>query len=98
MLVVGFLGRDEAHGRVLIVGGLALGSLGGLDTVVREHFAGYKSHSTLLAGFPAVVLAGALYFAEAPWIALVALAVATFGLAFVAFRRAFVSKAGVPFK
>ena len=89
LLVAGFLGRDEARGRVLIVCGLALGSLGGLDTVVREHFAGFRSHSTLLAGFPAVMLAGALYFGRAPWIALVALVAATFAGGLVAFRRAF---------
>ena len=33
----------------MLVVGLALGSLGGLDTAAREHFAGFKPH-TLGAG------------------------------------------------
>ncbi len=94
MLVWGFFLRDQSRGVVLIVCGLVLGSLGGLDTVVREHFAGYKSHSTLLAGFPAVILAGALYFARAPWPLVVGLAIAAFAAAFMAFRRAFRTRSG----
>ena len=39
---------------MLLSGGMALGSLGGFDTAAREHFAGYKSHSMMLAGVPAV--------------------------------------------
>ena len=45
-----------AAGSLLVVR-LALGSLGGLDTAVREHFAGYSSHSLVLAGVPAVAVA-----------------------------------------
>ena len=33
---------------------LALASLGGLDTAPREHFAGFRSHTMMLAGLPAV--------------------------------------------
>ena len=43
-LVIG--GTD---GRILLIGALALGSLAGLELAIREHFAGYRSHSTLLA-------------------------------------------------
>ena len=53
-LVVGVFTRDVAYGRVLIALGLTLGALGGLDTSVREHFAGYRSHTLVLAAFPAV--------------------------------------------
>ena len=38
--------------------GLALGSLGGLELSIREHFAGYRSHTTLLAGVAFVVTTG----------------------------------------
>ena len=41
---------------------MALGSLAGLELSVREHFAGYKSHSTVLAGTVAVVAAALGYF------------------------------------
>src|SRR5215210_2716695 len=47
LLVLGFLsGLDTARGRLALLCGLVLGSLGGLDTVLREHFAGFRSHST----------------------------------------------------
>ena len=36
--------------------GFTLGALGGLDTTVREHFAGYRSHTLVLSAFPAVAL------------------------------------------
>ena len=44
-----------------LVIGLLLGSLGGLELSVREHFAGYRSHTTLLAGVVfVIVLVGTL--------------------------------------
>ena len=57
--------RDR--GKLLLVLGMALGSLGGLDTALREHLAGYRSHTTVIA----VAAGGArppppLYFAGAP--------------------------------
>ena len=42
--------------------GLALGSLGGLELSIREHFAGYRSHTTLLAGVVFVLATGVTYF------------------------------------
>jgi hypothetical protein len=71
LLVLGLISHDSPHGRAMIVAGLALGSLGGLDTAAREHFAGFRSHSMILAGVPAVALAAMLYFLGVPWIALV---------------------------
>ncbi|MDP9228560.1 MAG: hypothetical protein M3M99_05840, partial [Actinomycetota bacterium] len=37
-------------GAVKFAAGLAVASLGGLELSVREHFAGYRSHTALLAG------------------------------------------------
>jgi hypothetical protein len=71
LLVLGLISHDSPHGRAMLLTGLALGSLGGLDTAAREHFAGFKSHTLVLAGVPAVVLAGVLYFVRAPWLAIV---------------------------
>ena len=51
--------------------GMALGSLGGLDTALREHLAGYRSHTTVIASLPAVTTAAALYFARVAWPGLV---------------------------
>jgi hypothetical protein len=72
LLVLGLFSSDTPRGRAMIVTGLALGSLGGLDTAAREHFAGFRSHTFVLAGVPTVVLAGILYFLRAPWIAVLA--------------------------
>ena len=94
LIIVGIVTFDDPSGRVFIACGLALGSLAGLDTAVREHFAGFRSHSTLLAGVPAVLVAGVCFFARAPWIALVVGAVAVFAGTFVAARRAFRRRSG----
>ena len=89
LLVLGVINIDDDSGPLFLVTGMALGSLAGLDTVLREHFAGYRSHSTVLAGIPAVLAAAALYFAGAPWPALVLVAVAAFAGSFVALARAY---------
>ncbi len=94
LVVLGFLNFETASGRAMLVAGMALGSLGGLDTALREHLGGRRSHSTLLAALPAVLLAAALYFVGAPW-PLVALgAAAVFAAAVLALRRAFSRRSG----
>jgi hypothetical protein len=90
-LIVGF---DSERGQLALVCGVLLASLGGLDTAVREHFNGYRSHSSVLAGLPAVVAAGVLFFARAPWLGVAAGAVLVFGLGFWAFRTAFRRRSG----
>jgi hypothetical protein len=84
-LIVG-LGSDR--GRLMLVTGMALGSLGGLDTALREHWAGYAQHHMVLAGVPAVAAATILYFARAPWIAVIAAGVVVFAAALFPLRRA----------
>jgi hypothetical protein len=81
LLVLGLINYDTDRGRAMLVSGMLLGSLGGLDTALREHFTGYRSHTTILAGLVAVAVAAALYFAEAPWPAVVAGAAVGFGVA-----------------
>jgi hypothetical protein len=94
LLVLGLLSFDTDRGKAMLVSGMLLGSLGGLDTALREHFAGFRSHTTLLAGLPAVAVAAALYFATAPWPAVVAAAVLAFGAAFWALGRAYARRLG----
>jgi hypothetical protein len=89
LLVWGLIRFDDDGGRVLLVCGMALASLGGLDTALREHFGGYASHALLLSALPAVLTIGVLFFAGAPWIALPLAGGALFAAAFVALRRAF---------
>jgi hypothetical protein len=90
-LIVGF---DSDRGQLALVCGVLLASLGGLDTAVREHFNGYKSHSSVLAGLPGVIAAAALFFARAPWIVVAVGAALVFGLALWGFRTAFRRRSG----
>jgi hypothetical protein len=73
--------------------GVALAALGGLEVSVREHFAGYRSHTTLLGGAAFVLTTGLVFYvggqilAVALGVGAVAFAV-TFFLARRAFQRA----------
>jgi hypothetical protein len=51
-LVVGFF---QGGGPVLIVG-IVVCALGVVEVTAREHFSGYRSHTTLLAAIPAVAI------------------------------------------
>jgi hypothetical protein len=98
LLVAGFV-VGGARGSTMLVTGLVLGSLAGLELSIREHFAGYRSHSLLLAGAVAIgVLLGLYYLAElSPGVSLVA-AAAVFAVSFVALARAFRGRSGRLFK
>jgi len=86
ILVVGFVRQSPTAIGV----GLVLGSLGGLELSAREHFAGYRSHTALLAGTAFVVVVGALYFiAKLVLIACLAVGAAVFVAALLGLRRAF---------
>jgi hypothetical protein len=85
-IAVGFFSRDSTRGRTLLVLGFALGSLGGLDTSIREHFAGYRSHTLVLALAPAVTVMILLAVAKAPPALIPVAAVAIFGIAFLLLR------------
>jgi hypothetical protein len=89
LIVLGVLDLRSGRGKALMLCGMVVGSLAGLDTAVREHFAGYRPHAGTLAGLPAVGLAGVLFFAGAPWVAVVAAAVLAFAGGFLALRRAY---------
>jgi uncharacterized integral membrane protein len=86
LLAIGIFGGDLTT----LVLGITLGALGGLEVSAREHFAGYRSHTTLLAGVVFVLVTGALlYLAHLlPAIALAGGA-AAFALSFLLLRSAF---------
>jgi hypothetical protein len=89
LMVVGVVtGLGSDRGRLLLVFGMAMGSLGGLDTAAREHFAGWASHTSALAGVPAVAVAAVLYVLHAPGIAIVAALLVVFVAAAVVLDRA----------
>jgi hypothetical protein len=98
MLVIGLIvGGDR--GTLLIGIGLGLAGLGGLELAIREHFAGFRSHSALLAGVPALAVLALLFYTEtlSPGarvvVAAVVFAASAYGLVTM-FRR----KAGVSVK
>lgn len=101
LLVAGFV-VGGSRGTVMIATGFVLASLGGLELSIREHFAGYRSHTTLLAGLLAVVCLAVLFFAAPSSlspvlrvaIAALVFALAAWGLT-AAFRRA---SGGLAFK
>ena len=65
VLLIGGFFVPPPRGAVMLGAGLALGSLAGLELAIREHFAGYRSHTLLLAGAAAVgVLAVLVFLAE----------------------------------
>jgi hypothetical protein len=95
LIVVGAVtGLDSDRGRAALLCGLLLASIGGLDTALREHFNGYRSHSTVLAGLPAVLVAGVLFFAAAPWIAVAAGAAVVFVAGLWGLRTVFRRRSG----
>jgi hypothetical protein len=75
--------------------GVALAGLGGLEVAAREHFAGYRSHTTLLAGTVFVFTVGGLFYlaGQILAVALGAGAVA-FLISFYLARRAFQRASG----
>ena len=82
LLIAGFI-VSGIQGQVMIGTGLVLGSLAGLELSAREHFAGYRSHTLLLAGAVALIVLGALFFLASrglPPVARIAIAAAVFGL------------------
>ena len=89
LLVLGALDLQSDRGKLMLVLGMALGSLGGLDTALREHLAGYRSHTTVIASLPAVTTAAVVYFAGLPWPLVIVGAVAVFAAVFWWMRRVF---------
>jgi len=91
MLAIGAIG---GHPTALGVG-VVLASLGGLEVAVREHFAGYRSHTTLLAGTLFVLVVGGLFYLAGLILAIcLGVGAAAFLAAFVALRRAFQKASG----
>jgi hypothetical protein len=94
LIVYGFFNFEERDGRILLAMGLVLASLAGLDTAVRDHFAGFRSHTLLLSGVPTVLVAGGLFYAQAPWPLVVASALGVLiGSAYL-FARQFRKRSG----
>jgi uncharacterized integral membrane protein len=75
--------------------GVVMAGLGGLEVAIREHFAGYRSHTTLLAGLVFVLTVGGLFYLANQILAVsLAAGAVAFVAAFVLARRAFQRASG----
>ena len=94
-MIWGVISWDD-DGNIRFGAGLAIASLGGLELSVREHFAGYRSHTTLLAGVVAFMAVSVLALTTGPYALWILLAVAAFVFVacFYTLRRVFQQRSG----
>jgi hypothetical protein len=91
----GLLGGG-GQGNERVAAGLVLASLGGGELALREHLAGFRSHSALLAGVAAFVVVTAVALGLGPvqvWI-LLALGLVVFGATLYAMQELFKRRSG----
>ncbi|MET0306916.1 MAG: hypothetical protein ABW196_11920 [Solirubrobacterales bacterium] len=90
-LVIGVVSKNPTPIGV----GVVLAGLGGLEVSAREHFAGYRSHTTLLAGTVFVVVTGGIFYLAGLVLAVaLAVGVVCFAASFYGLRRAFKKASG----
>jgi hypothetical protein len=83
-------------GEEMLAAGLVIASLGGGELALREHLAGFRSHSALLAGVAAFVAVTIVALGLGPvkvWV-LVILGAAVFAATFYAMRELFKRRSG----
>jgi|SRR5215211_672386 len=83
-------------GEEMLAAGLVIASLGGGELALREHMAGYRSHSSLLAGVAAFATVTVVALGLGPvrvWV-LVALGAAVFAATFYGMRELFKRRSG----
>jgi hypothetical protein len=86
----------DSDGNLRFAAGLALASLGGAELSLREHLAGYRSHSSVLAGVTAFLVVTVLALGPGPnrlWL-LVLIGAAVFAAAFYGLREVFKRRSG----
>jgi hypothetical protein len=90
-LAIGVIG---GHPTVIALG-VALAGLGGLEVAIREHFAGWRSHTTMLAGFAFVLVTGLVFYVAGQLLAVaLAIGAVAFAIVFYFARRAFQRASG----
>ena len=99
MLLAGFVVQGR-RGTTLIFVGIVLGSLGGLELAIREHWAGYRSHTLLLSSAAGVaVLAALALLVPSLWFPIaLAIATAAFAAAALGLVRVFRRRSGLSLK
>ena len=82
------------QGQVMLGCATALGSLAGLEVSIREHWAGYRSHTTVLAGSVGVAVLAIGFFTRAPQAVFLVAGATAFASAFWLFRNVFRRRTG----
>lgn len=91
MLGVGVFGGTATA----IAVGVVLAGIGGMEVAIREHLAGYRSHTTLLSGAVFVFIVALLFYAAGQLLAVaIAVGAVAFVLSFLGLRRAFQRASG----
>jgi hypothetical protein len=93
MLGIGFVTSGDRRA-VLLGGGFVLVTLAAGELSVREHFAGYRSHSSLLAGICAILAAIPVWLLPVPQTVVLAVGAIAFVLSLMGLRRAFMRRSG----
>jgi hypothetical protein len=96
VMIIGSFFVQGTTGGVMFIAGLLLGTLAGLEVSIREHLAGFRSHSSLLAGALAVISITVIALAAGEVFVplLLAAGLAVFGVAFWALRETFRRRSG----
>jgi hypothetical protein len=99
LLIAGFI-VGGSSGIAMIAAGAVMCSIAGLELAIREHFAGYRSHTFLLSGAVGVGVLAALFFLAAGLWLPIALAISAAAFAVTAWMltRAFQRRSGRAFK
>jgi hypothetical protein len=90
LIIAGVL-TDGGRRGALLACGFALVSLAGLELAIREHFAGYRSHSTLLAAACAIAVDVPLFL---PQLVLLVIGAGVLVLVLMRLRQAFRARSG----
>ncbi|HEX8082964.1 MAG TPA: hypothetical protein VF529_01660 [Solirubrobacteraceae bacterium] len=93
LVVVGFASDPGEPRTTLLFGGIALISVASLELAFREHFAGYRSHTALLSGGAALLVAIPLWFTPVPQEVILVIAIVVALAAFRALRSVFERRA-----
>src|SRR5690349_13655635 len=93
LLGLGLFTHGERRG-VMLVGGVVIVTLAAGELAVREHFAGYRSHSSLLAGICGLLVALPVWLLPVPQEVVLLVGVVVFVLSFLALRNAFKKRSG----
>jgi hypothetical protein len=95
LVALGFALLGDGTNTTLLAIGLVLVTLATLELALREHLAGYRSHSALLAGLAAILVAAPLALFARPAKAVVLIAAAVvFALGVQIFREIFRRRSG----